>query len=585
MPDEAISRPRRRLLRAGKSIRPSQRHAYPNSHTIIAQRLRVIACLALALAMLFAIIVTGGGAFAQAVETPTDTATPLPSETSTPAASDTATPTFTPTDTASSTNTPEPEEVELTGNYIPDEVLVKFSPGLSESGRSAALSAVNADVVDSIPELGVLIIRIPEGQAGHVIAELRLRGDVEYAEPNYCASASDIIPNDPGWSQQYNMAAIHAPAAWSWTTGATWVTIAILDTGIDLTHPDLAAKILPGTDIVNKDSNPSDDHGHGTHVSAIAAASTNNGAGVAGVDWGANILPVKVLNAGGFGTYANIAAGITWATDHGAQVINMSFGGANPSTTLEDAVNYAFTHGVIQVAATGNDGVGSVYYPAAYAPVIAVAATDSSNSWAGFSNYGTGVTVAAPGVQIFSANLGGGYILRSGTSMAAPHVAGLAAILRGIPGNGPDRVRTIIQSTAADLGAPGWDPYFGYGLIQMDAAIQLAWPPATPTFTATSAGYWLWYPTLTRTPTRTLTPTTTLTLTPLVTSSITLTSTSTQTATESYESLATPTASSAQRIVSLPWWSICGGGAFIGAGGLLTWVAILLARSRRRRRW
>jgi subtilisin family serine protease len=326
-------------------------------------------------------------------------------------------------------------------------------------------------------------------------------------------------------------------------------------------------------------------------VSAIAAASTNNGVGVAGVDWGANILPVKVLDAAGNGTYANIAAGIAWATDHGAQVINMSFGGANPSATLENAVNYAFTHGVIQVAATGNTGSGSVYYPAAYAPVIAVAATDSFNSWAGFSNYGTGVTVAAPGVQIYSANLGGGYILRSGTSMAAPHVAGLAAILRGIPGNGPDRVRTIIQSTALDLGAPGWDPYFGYGLIQMDAAIQLAWPTPTPTFaalpvfTATSAGYWPWFPTPTRTPTRTSTPTTTLTLTPSVMPSITLTTTSTQIATESYESLATPTASAAVRTVSLPWWSICGGGAFITAGGLLTWVTILLARSRRRRRW
>jgi subtilisin family serine protease len=558
------------------------RHAHPNSHA------RIITCLALALAMLFAISMGSGGVSAHEVETPTttatDTVTPLPSETSTPAASDTATPTFTPSDT------PEPEDVELTGDYVPDEVLVKFSPGLSESGRSMALSAVNADVVDSIPELGVLILRIPEGQAGHVIAQLRARGDVEYAEPNYYASASDVIPNDPGWSQQYNMAAIHAPAGWGYTTGATWVTIAILDTGVDLTHPDLAAKILPGIDIVNNDSDPSDDHGHGTHVAAIAAASTNNGAGVAGVDWGANILPVKVLNAAGFGTYANIATGITWATDHGAQVINMSFGGANPSTTLENAVNYAFTHGVIQVAATGNDGVGSVYYPAAYAPVIAVAATDSSNSWAGFSNYGTGVTVAAPGVQIYSASLGGGYILRSGTSMAAPHVAGLAAILRGIPGNGPDRVRTIIQSTAADLGAPGWDPYFGYGLIQMDAAIQLAWPTPTPTFTAlpiftaTSAGYWVWYPTLTRTPTRTLTPTITLTLTPSVTPSVTLTATSTQTATESYQSLATPTVSSAPRAVSLPWWNICGGGAFIGAGGLLIWVVIMLVRSRRRRR-
>ncbi len=553
------------------------RHAPPNSH------LRIIACLALALAMVFAISMGSGWASAQEDATPTgtvtDTVTPFPSEISTP--------TDTPTETATSTNTAEPDEVELTGDYVPDEVLVKFSPGLSESGCSMALSAANAEVVDSIPELGVLVLHVPDGQAANVIAQLRLRGDVEYAEPNYYARVTDIVPTDPYWSQQGNMQAIHAPAGWSYTTGATWVTIAIVDTGVDLTHPDLAVKILPGIDFVNNDSDPSDDNtiAHGTHVAAIAAASTNNGVGMAGVDWGANILPVKVLNAAGYGTYANIAAGITWATDHGAQVINMSFGGYANSTTLSDAVNYAFTHGVIQVAATGNDGIAPVMYPAAYAPVVAVAATDNNGNHAGFSNHGPGVTVSAPGVQILSADRGGGYTSLNGTSMAAPHVSGLAAILRGIPGNGPDRVRAIIQSSAADLGDPGWDSDFGYGLIQMDAAIQAAWPtPVPPTFTATSSGYWLWLPTPTRTPIRTTTPTTTLTLTPSVTPSVTLTATSTETATESYESIPTPTAASATRAVSLPWWNICGGGAFIGAGGLLIWMVILLVR-RRKRRW
>jgi subtilisin family serine protease len=163
------------------------------------------------------------------------------------------------------------------------------------------------------------------------------------------------------------------------------------------------------------------------------------------------------------------------------QVINLSLGGASPSSILESAINYAYNQGVILVASTGNQGNGYVLYPAAYPPVIAVAATDSSNAWASFSNYGPEVDVAAPGVMIYSTYPGGGYGYRSGTSMSAPHVAGLAALLRGIPGNTPTQVIAQIESTALDLGTPGWDMYYGFGLIQMDAAVQAAWPTPTPT--------------------------------------------------------------------------------------------------------
>jgi thermitase len=426
------------------------------------------------------------------------TGTPSPTETvpsafgEDPTYTETSTPTETPTPTATTSPTmtstplvPTTDVVEPPADSAIDQVLVKFDEALSEQQRSQYLELNNARLLSEIPELGVSVLAVPIGQAVTVAAELNALPGVVYAEPNYPVSAFDLIPDDPGWPNQYNMRAIHAPQGWTWTTGATWVTIAILDTGVELSHPDLFVKILPGYDFVNRDDIAQDDNGHGTHVAAIAAASTNNGVGMAGVDPGANIMPVKVLDAFGNGTNANVAAGITWATDQGAQVINLSLGGSFPSSVLEDAVNYAYERGVIMVAAAGNSGVGSVLYPAAYPAVIAVAATDNSNNRANFSNFGAEVDVAAPGANIYSAYPGGGYGYRSGTSMAAPHVAGLAAILRGIPGNGPLRVVTIIESTCLDLGAPGWDAYYGFGLIQMDAAIQLGWPTPTPTYTPT----------------------------------------------------------------------------------------------------
>lgn len=369
--------------------------------------------------------------------------------------------------------------------FVPDQVVVKYDGSVSTETMKQLTKEMEADVISGIEAIGVFILSVPSGGVDAVISELSQQTGVVYVEPNYYVSSTEIVPNDPGWGNQYNMTAIRAPAGWALNTGAVWVTIAILDTGVDLSHPDLFVRILPGYDFVNNDNDPQDDHGHGTHVAAIAAASTNNGEGVAGVNWGANILPVKVLNSSATGTYANVAAGIVWATENGAQVINLSLGGPAPSFVLNDAVNYAYQRGVILVASTGNAGAPSVLYPAAYDPVIAVGATDSGNNLAGFSNYGPEVDVVAPGVNIYSAFPGGGYGYRSGTSMSAPHVSGLAALLWGIPGNGPARIRALIESNALDLGSPGWDVFFGSGLIQMDAAILPALPTATPEATKT----------------------------------------------------------------------------------------------------
>ena len=276
---------------------------------------------------------------------------------------------------------------------------------------------------------------------------------------------------EPGWIESHPR-----PQAWDLATGSAAVTIAVVNSGVDLAHVDLAGKILPGYDFINNDAVPQDDFSlsHGTHVAGIAAAITDNATGVAGVSWrGRAFLPVKVLDSSGNGTSAGVAEGITWAVDHGAQVINLSLGGPDPSTVLEDAVNYAYEKGVVVVAAAGNSGLNAPFYPASYAHVIAVAAADNLNAHPVFSDSGPWVDLAAPGVSIFSTLRNNTYGNLTGTSMASPFVAGLAAILRGLPGNtSPDLIEQQLETTALDLGTPGRDDLFGYGLIQADAAIR-----------------------------------------------------------------------------------------------------------------
>ncbi|NIO72039.1 MAG: S8 family serine peptidase, partial [Anaerolineae bacterium] len=300
---------------------------------------------------------------------------------------------------------------------------------------------------------------------------------VEYAEPNYIAHVF-ITPNDSYWSSQWGMTKIEAPAAWDITTGSDSVTIAIVDTGVDLFHPDLSGKLVSGYDFVNNDSDPQDDYGHGTHVAGIAAAKTNNGTGVAGLSWGAKIMPVKVLDDYGSGGYEDVANGIIYAANNGADIINLSLGGTVYSWTLKDAAEYAHDLGCVIVAAAGNDN-SSVSYPARYPEVFAVAATDSDDQKASFSNYGPEVDVAAPGVSIRSTYWWGGstYEWLSGTSQASPHVAGLAALIWAVnPSLNNTQVQSIIKQTADDLGAAGRDNYYGFGRINARRALEATAP-------------------------------------------------------------------------------------------------------------
>ena len=384
----------------------------------------------------------------------------------------------TPTDlpTVLVTETAAPVETEADVNLAVTQVLIKISPNAHVTRVQDRLALLGTVVeVGELSKLGVILFEVPSDRLEENIQQLQLVSGIASVEQNYPVWAADVIPNDPGWSSQYGLTAIRAPQGWSLSTGASSVTIAILDSGVDLGHPDLAGKITAGYDFVNNDNTPQDDYGHGTHVAGIAAAQGNNGTGVAGVSWGARIMPLKVLNQFGGGSYANVAAGIVWAADHGAQVINLSLGGAAPSTTLESAVLYAYGKGILLVAASGNNGGGQLLYPARYPQVMAVGATNFTNQPAPFSNYGPEVDIAAPGENIYSLWPGGTFT-QSGTSMSAPFVSGLAAILFSFISDA-DGVRGAIESSALDVGPHGWDPYSGAGLIQMDAAMALVLPP------------------------------------------------------------------------------------------------------------
>jgi thermitase len=353
------------------------------------------------------------------------------------------------------------------------QVVIRIAPSTEATDVLRDLP-VDADIELLIPKLDVWVLEIDAEDVDAALAWLAEQPGVVWAERNEIAGAAQIIPDDPGYPDQYGLESIRAPYGWETTTGSASITIAVLDTGVDASHPDLAGKVLAGYDFVNDDADPADDNGHGTHVAGIAAAQTDNGTGVAGVSWGARIMPVKVLNASSFGTYADVAQGIIWAVDNGAAILNLSLGGAAESEAVADAVDYADARDVLVVAAAGNTGSPTVLFPARLPKVVAVAATDETDARATLSNYGPEIDVAAPGIAIYSTDLGGGYGDRSGTSMSTAFVSGLAALIAGEIGSDPDAVRGAIEGTALDIAPAGRDDFTGYGLIQADAALDEA---------------------------------------------------------------------------------------------------------------
>jgi subtilisin family serine protease len=303
-------------------------------------------------------------------------------------------------------------------------------------------------------------------------------------------STEPRYPNDPYYSSQWALEKIGAPVAWGYTTGQSTI-VAVLDTGTDLDHPDLAGKVRTDVDwdYVNDDDVADDDHGHGTHVSGIAGAETDNGAGVAAVGWETQLLPLKVLRSDGVGYEDDLAEAIRYAADNEADVINMSLGGPGPCPQiLQDAADYAYARGVVLVAAAGNHDCeqgctkpNTEMFPANCEHVLGVAATEPSDAVSGYSNHGSHVSVAAPGSEIYGTLMGGWYGNKLGTSMATPHVAGVAALLRAhYPTYTPDQVASAILDNTNDLGAAGWDEYYGCGRINASRALSTGARGASP---------------------------------------------------------------------------------------------------------
>jgi len=341
--------------------------------------------------------------------------------------------------------------------------------------------------VDVIPRIDVDVVAVPQrkgqGKAGEYSGQPR----VLFAEQDFQIQAVED-PNDSYFKDwQWGLKKVQAPAAWDVTQGDPSVLIAVLDSGVDLSHPDLAAKLVASANFTSS-PDVTDVCGHGTHVAGIAAADTNNSVGVAGLGYRSTILNVKVLADFCSGSYSWAAQGIVWAVDRGARVINMSFGSPSPSSTIEEAISYAWGKGAVVVAAAGNSGSTGPFYPAYYPSVIAVASTDPTDQLAPYSNRGDWVDVAAPGDSIWSTKMNKSYGYMSGTSMAAPHVAGLAALVftrvSDTNGNGllNDEVRACIQDNADDIGVTG----IGSGRINAYRAVNCALPP--PPTTGTISG-------------------------------------------------------------------------------------------------
>jgi subtilisin family serine protease len=319
---------------------------------------------------------------------------------------------------------------------------------LGYTGAPALERELGAVVIGRIGPLRADVLRLSDGEPGAVLALLGADPRVRYAELDGVVHALRV-PNDQFLPTQWSVRKTNAEQAWDLSTGSSQVVVGILDTGVDAGQPDLRGKLVEGYDYVNNDQDPSDDNGHGTAVAGIVAASSDNGIGVAGYCWACRLMPVKVLGADGAGFMSGLAQGILWATDHGARVLNLSLGGPVEDLTLTAATQYAWAHGVLVVAAAGNESSSVIDYPAALPNVLSVSASDQSDRLYAFSN--SGARVAAPG-ENSTTGPGNTYVSFLGTSSAAPVVSGIAGLAFSlVPGATPAQVEQAIEASAVPI--------------------------------------------------------------------------------------------------------------------------------------
>ncbi len=311
-----------------------------------------------------------------------------------------------------------------------------------------------------------------------VSQRLMASGLFQYAVPNWICYPLDTTPNDPLFPNQWHHAAMHSPAGWDVSTGSSSITVAVTDTGIDLTHPDLAPKRVPGFDAYNRvaeadGGSVADLHGHGTHVSGCATAMGNNGVGVSGVNWNAKIMMIRVaIDSSGGAYYEDLMFGARWAIEHGAKTVSASYSGIDYDP-IQTTGEYIKSIGGLYFYAAGNDSRDLSWFD--FPDVVIVGASEYSDQRAYFSAYGHAVDVFAPGYDILSTCYGGGYCSASGTSMATPVANGVASLIWSInPSLTPNQVEQILFTSCQDLGAPGNDDFFGWGRVDVKNAALAA---------------------------------------------------------------------------------------------------------------
>lgn len=376
-----------------------------------------------------------------------------------------------------------------------DQVLVKFKPTVSNYTAQHTLNAMSSEALDTASDM--IVADVPVGESVESFVEtLQYQPNVQYAQPNYFYTLESVSVNDTYVGYQWHLGTMGAFDAWNTTMGNSNIVVAVLDTGADLNHPDLAGRFVSPTDVVDNDS-AQDDNGHGTHVAGIIGAIADNAKGVAGIAPGAKLMPIDVFGhyETGSGTVfgaltSEVIEGVGYAVTKGADVINISLGGADYDSAFEEAIDDAVNAGVVVVSAAGNKGQNGTHYPSDYDSCISVIATDWNDQKASYSNYGADKDICAPGGDtnsdpnadsfIFSTSYDpntrtSGYAWMDGTSMASPMVAGVVALMLSVnPDLSVNQVKDILYNTAVDLGAPGRDDDSGYGRVNAAAAVAAA---------------------------------------------------------------------------------------------------------------
>ena len=355
--------------------------------------------------------------------------------------------------------------------WVKGHILVQPRAGLSDAEFDKALATQGGKAVGRLGNLDIYVVSLPPTASEQAVANaLAHHPNVKFAEVDRLVAPA-FTPNDADYGSEWHLQTINAPVAWNTSVGSG-VTVAILDSGIDATHPDLVGQLVPGWNFYDNNSNTADVNGHGTMVAGVVAARGNNSIGVAGVAWGAKLMPVRVSDASGTGTLSAFANGLTYAADHGARIANLSFPVQSSSST-QAAAQYFINKGGVVFNSAGNYAALDSTPPSN--SLVSVSATGGTDILASWSSYGPYVDLSAPGVGIWTTSLGGGYSSVSGTSFSSPLSAGVAALMMSVnPSLAPSQIVSLMESTAVDLGTAGYDYSYGYGRVNAGAAVIAA---------------------------------------------------------------------------------------------------------------